>query len=1398
MVRKLSKKLLASVLSICTLMSVFVLGIPTAYAQEYSNTPSAISYVSELKAVNSDSASNAKSFLNGYTIIDHNFDVTGKRGIYIGYKTSTDIEQAITGIVFSDSSSPSKITYGGREYLRLEEQGRYVVLDSSGKSKSLCLYYTKAKDPHNTTEYLTALDAVGTKNSAMQGKDYKTVVNASTNMPQNVGEAKGGNKLPYIYLAYQSVPDLGSEYQKLGNDELEQSVKAINGINYYNFDADVSKNDFLIRALSEKEAGSNVSTVESWAQLLYSMMSMKGEGSGYQNRIDSSFKTIFGDGQYTDLVSALTSGAGTENSKYDRGLFIQSTGLKQTSSISKVRDAMLQLHTGLVDWDANNHDCNDVNELGEYLVKQDFFNNVTSSSDVVYSLCRVADDKAKTGHDKSVSVIGLVFYNFKLVPIIEDGSNQGNDTLNYSDVYRNVNEEKSSVKIDKNDTASTVSSSKSFANSMASSTTNSHSDTFGQTYTISEELSFSAGFANKESPLSVNMGIKLSASQAFNFSSTDTVTEAITQTETNTDGLSYSVPPYSIAALNCTSSKESREQKYDCPVALTYDVAFVGSGCELGATNLFETTFAYKSNYYAQFGGNGVSAVDTLNNIYKTNGEKTDNFKVSCTGQNEFNKYSTQEWSSILNKDINSREFPSTGAKTSNFITSCQPMSFLGGNFNSDVSAVSYTFDKFYALYPIDKIKVFKTDVASTSQTLVQHLDIVSRESIRLQDYYNTISAYDVHNSPWTNWDATQGYWALVSDDPNTGQEVITKITEEPVTDGIVKAYKDSKTGLIYITPVKKGKSYIRYVINENVFQYYPNVPGDATEFSTLNLKYTTNDDINAKGTIEVNTEKVANLEPDAFSSDKDGNLIIKSYDDLVRLSQLVREDYELYGSQSYILTKNIVAPQNSEWTQGIGSAAEKKPFNGTFDGNGYIISGLNIASSEYGGLFEEIGQQGTVKDLILIDCDYNKAAETAGSVAAVNNGTIDHCISGMNLTSGSIFVDINGDGVAEKINSTQFNSDIKGGLSGGIAALNTGNIIGCRNAGIVTGTQAGGGIAGENTGLIYGCANTGSIGDSHSNVSGGLVGKNAGEIKSSYNAGKVNAASENCKGSVAGLNGYGSVSDVAVENVFYTTANGLIPIGRSSKSQLNSTNLSKSKTDMHSDEFVDLLNSVSKEHNINWVENESRNNGYPTIECSFYILKTVKTNSGISVTAQMHPELAVEYKPCESEEINRFTEYANGEKIVSAYSPLLTDSSGNEIVTELWMQGSSTISVPVSDGNKRLVVIDSEGNVSDCDYIYKDGCAVFTVNEPVSFAFTEAESDSPRDNSNQNNQSKTAEKNINAVTNSGNAAAISENTTASNGSAVQTGNALPAAAMLIAVCALAACFLIKGKRSNE
>lgn len=92
---------------------------------------------------------------------------------------------------------------------------------------------------------------------------------------------------------------------------------------------------------------------------------------------------------------------------------------------------------------------------------------------------------------------------------------------------------------------------------------------------------------------------------------------------------------------------------------------------------------------------------------------------------------------------------------------------------------------------------------------------------------------------------------------------------------------------------------------------------------------------------------------------------IIKTYSDLVKLSQVVRTGYKRYGDKNYVLVNNIYADENSSWVQGIGSVAENKPFNGTFDGNGYSIGALNISAGEYGGLFEFIGEKGIVKDFV-------------------------------------------------------------------------------------------------------------------------------------------------------------------------------------------------------------------------------------------------------------------------------------------------------------------------------------------------------------------------------------------------------------------------------------------------
>lgn len=92
----------------------------------------------------------------------------------------------------------------------------------------------------------------------------------------------------------------------------------------------------------------------------------------------------------------------------------------------------------------------------------------------------------------------------------------------------------------------------------------------------------------------------------------------------------------------------------------------------------------------------------------------------------------------------------------------------------------------------------------------------------------------------------------------------------------------------------------------------------------------------------------------------------------------------------------------------------------------------------------------------------------------------VDHCVSGIALTTGSTF-DKNG----QPIKLSDYNSDIKGVISGGVAAVNNGTIKACRNASFVNGTDVCGGITGINNeeGSIYGCASNITIGNSSSKL---------------------------------------------------------------------------------------------------------------------------------------------------------------------------------------------------------------------------------------------------------------------------------------------------------------------------
>ena len=123
--------------------------------------------------------------------------------------------------------------------------------------------------------------------------------------------------------------------------------------------------------------------------------------------------------------------------------------------------------------------------------------------------------------------------------------------------------------------------------------------------------------------------------------------------------------------------------------------------------------------------------------------------------------------------------------------------------------------------------------------------------------------------------------------------------------------------------------------------------------------------------------------------------------------------------------------------------------YQGVFDGQGHCITGLAITTddpySESAVLFGMIGDRGTVKNLQLVNVDFNVIQNgVAGGIALGNYGTITACsVTGTITTAG--------------------------GNPGGIAASNSGTITACWFKGTITGPYCSN-IASYNNGTITAC----------------------------------------------------------------------------------------------------------------------------------------------------------------------------------------------------------------------------------------------------------------------------------------------------------------------------------------
>lgn len=278
-------------------------------------------------------------------------------------------------------------------------------------------------------------------------------------------------------------------------------------------------------------------------------------------------------------------------------------------------------------------------------------------------------------------------------------------------------------------------------------------------------------------------------------------------------------------------------------------------------------------------------------------------------------------------------------------------------------------------------------------------------------------------------------------------------------------------------------------------------------------------------------------------------------------------------------LTANIDlgCSQDNQWITiggNLGADDSEPCFAGTFNGQGYKISGLLINNDKNcQGLFGS--NKGTLKNIICegsITNTFNSSngdGPIGGLVAYNDNGTIYNCQTYIYIVADRYWVGgIVGNsagGTIEKctnfgdINSTNVENEFAGYAVGGIigVANNTtvkecsnngkitgslkavGGIIGnadygvqiekCNNNGIIKGNYYVGGIAGQNhtwtitteDNLIYDCYNTSVVEGNH--TIGGIVGHNGSKIEKSYNKGTIKG--QDYIGGIVGENRYGKYS---------------------------------------------------------------------------------------------------------------------------------------------------------------------------------------------------------------------------------------------------------------------------------
>ena len=261
------------------------------------------------------------------------------------------------------------------------------------------------------------------------------------------------------------------------------------------------------------------------------------------------------------------------------------------------------------------------------------------------------------------------------------------------------------------------------------------------------------------------------------------------------------------------------------------------------------------------------------------------------------------------------------------------------------------------------------------------------------------------------------------------------------------------------------------------------------------------------------------------YTVDGQGNYTVYTADGLKKMAELVNG-----GETDINITLANDITLTEVWTP-IGNSSNQ--YTGTFDGGNHTIKGLTLNGGDRIGLFGQVGDYGTVKNLKLTGVNIS-GNNNVGAVAGWNNGTISGCSVSGNIQGNQYVGGVMGftDGESNIIGCS-----VEGMVTG--ASLYVGGIAGhltygdkieeCHSSAIVEGSDIVGGIVGHlNGGLIIACSATGevkaTIASDKANA-GGVVGEMSRSfVTACYSTGNVIAQYAI---NVGGVVGYSETSTI-------------------------------------------------------------------------------------------------------------------------------------------------------------------------------------------------------------------------------------------------------------------------------